>query len=334
MTDGKLNFGILGAGHIAAKTASVLDFLRNDLNPYAISSRDISKAEELKSRYGFKAAYGSYSEMLADKELDVVYIATPNSLHYEHMKMCLDAGKHIICEKPFTMKSSEAEEIFAIAAERKLFVLEAVWTRFQPAAGLIRGIIESGEIGSPRFIQSTFALAISHKERLRSSDLGGGALYDLGIYTLNYAAMYFGLDDIARIDSSAVLTEEGVDDQSTVTIVYKDGRMASLSTSMTAAYGTSGRISGTLGCITTPELTQCRSFSVRKIPSGEERTVECGFDFNGYEYEFRAAVRAIAEGKLECAEMPWRETVAITRIMEELCEGWRKASGRQKGSSR
>lgn len=324
MKNGKLNFSILGAGHIAEKTASVLDFLRGDLNPYAIASRDIAKAAKLKEDYHFEAAYGSYAEMLADKDVDVVYIATPNTFHFEQMKMCLAARKHIICEKPFTMKASEAEEIFAIAKEKKLFVLEAVWTRFQPAVKLIHDVIDSGEIGSPRFIQASFGLAISHKERMKKPELGGGALYDLGIYALNFAAMYFGLDGIRKIDSTATLTDEGVDDQSTVTIVYEDGRMASLTTSMTAAYGTSCRIAGTLGQISAPELTRCRSFTVSRIPSGETREVKCDFDFNGYEYEFRAAAKAISDGKSECAEMPWRETAAITKIMEDLCASWHR----------
>lgn len=322
MNQGKLNFAILGAGHIAAKTASVLDFLRDELTPYAIASRDIAKASKLKDAYHFTVAYGSYAEMLADSNVNVVYIATPNTLHYEQMKMCLAAGKNVICEKPFTMKTSEAEEIFAIAQEKKLFVLEAVWTRFQPAVSLIRNAIKSGEIGVPRFIQASFGLAISHKERIKSPELGGGALYDLGIYAINFAAMYFGLSGIKKIDSSATLSPEGVDDQSTITIIYEDGRMASLTTSMTAAYGTSGRIAGTLGHINTPELTQCRSFSIRKIPSNEVREVKCDFDFNGYEYEFKSAVQAISEGKLECAEMPWSETIAITKMMEELYAGW------------
>lgn len=318
----KLNFAILGAGHIAAKTAAVLDYLRHELNPYAVASRDMEKASKLKDAFTFEKAYGSYGEMLADNKVDVVYIATPNTLHYDQMKMCLAAGKHIICEKPFTMKAAEAEEIFTIAMEKKLFVLEAVWTRFQPAVRQIHEVIASGEIGEPRFIQASFGLAIGHKERIRKPELGGGALYDLGIYAINFAAMYFGLNGIKKIDSSATLTKDGVDDQSTITITYEDGRMASLTTSMTAAYGTSGRIAGTLGHINTPELTQCRSFTIRKIPSNEVREINCDFDFNGYEYEFQAAVKAISNGKLECAEMPWKETIAITKMMEKLYASW------------
>ena len=322
----KLNFAILGAGHIAGKMAKTLDFLRNELTPYAVASRSLEKAEQLRAACNFEKAYGSYAEMLADPAVDVVYIATPNSLHYEQMKLCLAAGKNVICEKPFTLKKSEAEDIFATAKAKKLFVLEAVWTRFQPAVEKIRAVIASGEIGTPRFLQATFALAISHKERVKRPELGGGALLDLGIYPLNFAALYFGLDGIKRISSAARLSDEGVDDQSSVTIEYEDGRMAVLTTSMTAAFGTAGRIAGTLGYIDTPQLTLCQNFEVRKIPSNEARTVTCPFDCNGYEYEIRAAVKAISEGQLECAEMPWSETVAVTGLMEDLIREWRAAS--------
>ncbi len=318
----KLNFAIMGAGHIAAKMARTLDFLRGEVNPYAVASRSLERAETIRAASGFERAYGSYAEMLADDRVDIVYVATPNHLHVAHAKACLAAGRHVLCEKPFALSAADAESVFAMARARGLFVLEALWPRFQPAARLMREVVASGEIGAPRFLQASFALAIAHKERVKRPEYGGGALLDLGIYPLNFAAMHFGLDGIRRISSAATLSPEGVDDQSCVTLEYADGRMASLTTSMTAAYGTSSRIAGTLGCIDAPQLTRCESFTVRQIPSGEERAVACPFDFNGYEYEVRAAAAAVRAGRLECPEMPWRETVAIAKIMEDLRRGW------------
>ncbi len=320
----KLNFALLGAGHIAAKMARTLDFLRDEVRPYAVASRDLARAEAIRSLSRFDRAYGSYAEMLADPTVDVVYVATPNSCHYQQMKDCLAAGKHVLCEKPFTLTVAEAEEVFALARSRGLFVMEALWTRFQPCVRRIREIIDSGEIGTPRFLQASFGLAISHKERVKSPALGGGALLDLGIYPLNFAAMHFGLADISRVSSCATLSPEGVDDQSTITLEYADGRMASLTTSMTAAYGASGRIAGTRGFIDLPRLTTCQSFIVRQVPSDAERVVDVPFDFNGYEYEVRAVAAAIRAGRLECAEMPPSETIAITRLMENLRETWQR----------
>jgi predicted dehydrogenase len=314
----KLNFAILGAGHIAAKMARTLDFLREEITPYSVASRDISRAEAICAESRFERAYGSYAEMLADSAVDVVYIATPNSFHHAQMLDCLMAGKHVICEKPFTLTVAEAEEVFALARSRGLFVLEALWTRFQPAVRLIREVIASGEIGTPRFLEACFGLAISHKERVKNPALGGGALLDLGIYPLNFAAMHFGLADIRRIHSAATLSREGVDDQSTITLEYNDGRMAALTTSMTAACGAFGRISGTLGHIELAQLTRCESFTVRLVPSDKARVVQCPFDFNGYEYEVRAAAAAIRAGRLECDEMPWKETLAVCGVMERV----------------
>ncbi len=325
----RLNFALLGAGHMAAKMARTLDFLRNEIRPYAVASRDMARAEAIRAESRFDRAYGSYAEMLADPAVDVVYVATPNSCHFKQMKDCLMAGKHVLCEKPFALAAAEAGEVFDLARSRGLFAMEALWTRFQPAVRLIRDVVSSGEIGSPRFLQATFALAISHKERVRNPLLGGGALLDLGIYPINFAAMHFGLTGISRVSSCATLTPEGVDDQSAITLEYADGRMASLTTSMTAAYGTTGRIAGTCGCVDIPQLTRCESFVVREMPSGAERVVSAPFEFNGYEYEIRAVAAAIRAGRLECAEMPWSETLAITRLMQELREAWHRQKKNQ-----
>ena len=318
-----LHFAILGAGHIAGKMAATLAFLKREgeVVPYAVASRDAARAEALRAAHGFARAYGSYESMLADPAVDVVYVATPNSLHHAHVRAALLAGRHVVCEKPFTMTAAEAEDLFALARERGLFVLEAVWTRFQPCVARMREVVASGEIGAPRLLQATFALNIAAKERLRSPALGGGALLDLGIYALHFADLHFGLD-VSRLSSHATLTPEGVDDQSAIALEYRDGRLALLSTSMTAAFGTAARIAGTKGCIDAPQLTRCQGFAVRAIPGDAERAVACPFDFNGYEYEIRAAARAVAEGRLECAECPWAATLAVTRLMERLRAEW------------
>ncbi len=318
-----LRFGLLGAGHIAGKMGKTIAFLAKEgaVEPYAVASRDFAKAEKLRAELGFAKAFGSYGEMLADGNVDAVYVATPNAMHFGHVKMCLAAGKHVLCEKPFTLKASEAAELFAEAKTRGLFLMEALWTRFMPSVELIRGVIGSGEIGEPRFLDGVFALDLSWKERLTNPELGGGALLDLGVYTLNFADMFFGLDG-AEISSAAVLSPDGVDDQSVITLKYADGRMASLSTSMTASFGTVSRIACTKGCIDMPMLTTCQEFSVKTGRDGAERRIACPFDCNGYEYEVRAMAEAIRCGRTECAEMPPSKTIMITELMENLRRQW------------
>lgn len=316
-----LNFAILGAGHIATKMAATLNFLRGELCPYAIASRDYARAETLRAQFSFEKAYGSYSDLLSDPKVNVVYIATPNTLHFNQAMACLKAGKNVIVEKPFTMTRCDAEILFAEAASRNLFITEAVWTRFQPIVPMVRQIIASGEIGTPRFLQATFSLAISHKERIIDPRLGGGALVDLGIYPIHFLDLFFGLD-YKRLSSHATLSKEGVDDQSTITIEYPDGRMASLSTSMTAAYGTSSRIAGTIGAIEMNQLTKCESLTIRKVPSNEERIIDCPFLFNGYEYEILSTIKAINSGALQCPEIPHKTTLKVITLMEELRSSW------------
>lgn len=322
-TSHPLRFGLLGAGHIAGKMGKTLAFLAKEgcVETYAVASRDLAKSEKLRAEHGFAKAFGSYEEMLADGNVDAVYVATPNSLHASQVKMCLAAGKHVLCEKPFTLKTSEAAELFAEAKSRGLFLMEALWTRFMPAVGLIRDVIASGEIGEPRFLNGIFALDLAWKDRVTDPKLGGGALLDLGIYPINFADMFFGLAG-AEVSSAAVLSPEGVDDQSVITLKYPDGRMASLSTSMTAAYGTTSRIAGTKGCIDMPMLTTCQEFTVKVGRDGAERKVACPFDCNGYEYEVRAMAEAIRQGRTECNEMPPSKTLEITAFMEKLRAGW------------
>lgn len=318
----QLRFGILGAGNIATKMAATLDFLRDELIPYAISARSFDRAEALRQKFNFEKAYGSYDEMLKDSNVDVIYISTTNPMHYQHVKASLLAGKYIICEKPFTVTTKEAEEIFAIAKERKLFALEAVWTRFQPYVRMMKEIIASGEIGTPRFIQATFALEMSAKERI-VEPTAGGALLDLGIYPIHFASLFLG-HEYTRLTSHSTKAPSGVDDQSTITLEYQDGSIADLSTSMTASYGTTARIAGTRGSIDFPMLTLGQAFTVKSPSSPSGRIVPCPFDFSGYEYEIRSAIKAIDEGKLECSECKWSDTLAVTRLMEKLRTTWKQ----------
>lgn len=315
-----LKLGILGAGHIATKLAGVYNFLRNEVEPYAIASRSIEKAEALVEKFSFQKAYGSYEELLSDPKVDVVYIATPHSHHYEQMRMCIEHGKHILCEKPFTVNEQQARIIFDKAKERGLFVCEAVWTRFMPCVKRIREIMESGELGEPRYIEASFCVPVSGKERMSTPELAGGALLDLGIYPLNYAMLYFG-ENPTRITSAAVLTDKGVDEQETFTLQYADGRIAMLGSSMTVLGGAPARISCTKGRIVCEKLLLCEEIIIED-GSGVLRKEQFPFEYNGYEYEIRAVIKAIEAGKCETEETPWSTTLNELRIMDALRAQW------------
>ena len=315
-----LKLGILGAGNIATKLAGVYNFLRNEIEPYAVASRSLEKATAIAEKFNFAKAYSSYEELLSDPAVDVVYIATPHSHHFEQMLMCIEHGKHILCEKPFTVNVSQAEIVFAKAKERGLFVCEAVWTRFMPCVKRIREILESGELGEPRFIEASFCVPICGKERMARPELAGGALLDLGIYPLNYAMLYFGENPI-KITSTAVLTELGVDEQETFTLEYEGGRIAMLGSSMTACGAAPARISCTKGRIVCEKLLVCEEIAIED-GSGVIRKEQFPFDYNGYEYEIRAVIKAIEAGKCETEETPWSTTLSELRIMDTLRAQW------------
>ena len=315
-----LRIALLGAGHICEKMARTLDALRDEVVPYAVGARDLDRARAFAERFGLEKAYGSYAELVADPAVDLVYIGTPNSHHFEHVRLCLEAGKHVLCEKPFTANAAQAEVLFTLAREKRLFLQEAIWTRFLPAMKQVREVIASGEIGRPRFLEAAFGVPIAQKERVIRPELGGGALLDLGIYPLVFALMLFG-EDYAKLSGSAVLSPTGVDDQSAFTLEYADGRMASLTTSFSAFDGAWGRVSGTEGRIEIDVLVRCEGFRVVK-PDGSVREVRCPFEHTGYEYEVRACAAAIEAGRTECEEATSLSTLFTLHTMDTLRRLW------------
>ena len=186
-----MKIGILGAGGIAVQMAKTVAGMK-DVENYAVAARSFERAQAFAEKYGFSKAYGSYEEMLADPQVDLVYIATPHSHHYLHAKMCLEAGKNVLCEKAFTVNADQARKLFALAKEKDLLITEAIWTRYMPSRKMIDDIISSGVIGEVTAVTANLNYAISEVERIRKPELAGGALLDVGVYTINFASMVLG----------------------------------------------------------------------------------------------------------------------------------------------
>ena len=318
-----LRFAILGAGHIAEKMAATAAHLaaRGEIRLAAVAARDGARAAAFAARFGFERSYGSYEELAADPAVDLVYVATPNTLHAPHARLCLEHGKHVLCEKPFTANAAEAESVLALARERGLFCGEAIWTRFLPASAAIGEALRAGRIGTPRLIEASFAVPIAGKERIREPALGGGALLDLGVYPIAFALLHFG-EDYADVTGRATLLPTGVDDQCAFSLGWADGRIAAATCSATAAGGACARIVGTAGSIVVPELVRCQGFRIVPFGGGTPEEVSLPFECNGYEYELRAAARAIAAGLPECPEAPRSATLAAMRAMDALRAAW------------
>lgn len=258
---------------------------------------------------------------MADKKVDLIYVATPHSEHYENVKMCLEAGKPVLCEKAFTLNAAQAEELVRIAAEHKVFLAEAMWTRYMPMLTTIREVIGSGIIGEPKTLTANLGYVISDKERLTNRALGGGALLDVGVYTINFALMIFG-HNISKIASCCTFTETGVDEQNAICLQYYDGKAANLNSSMVSLSDRQGIIYGTKGFAVVENINNFESIAVYDRQYKKVASYKCPKQISGYEYEVAACIDAIKCGQIECAQMPHSETLRVMRIMDEIRSQW------------
>lgn len=311
-----LNVGILGAGGIASSMAGTVGRMDNACCE-AIASRSLAKAQKFADKWKVKKAYGSYEEMLDDPAVELVYIATPHSHHYAHAKLALEHGKHVLCEKAFTVNAAQAEELFRIAKEKRLLITEALWTRYQPMRGIINEVLDSGIIGRPWLLSANLNYLISQVSRLKEPSLAGGALLDVGVYPLNFAAMVFGNDPVS-ITGTAVLNENGLDTQENITLTYSDGRMAVLHAGMMGLSDRRGIVCCDNGFL---EVTNINNPSQLSVYDKDRRLIlsrQAPPQISGYEYEVEACMKAISEGALECPDMPHSETLSIMKWMDGL----------------
>lgn len=314
-----IKMAIMGAGSIAIKMARTINAMDN-VQAYAIGARELERAQAFAAEYGFKKAYGSYEEMLADDEIDLVYVATPHSHHYKCVKLCLNAGKHVLCEKSFTVNADQAREILALAKERKLLLTEAIWTRYMPSRGMINDIIASGVIGEVSSLTANLGYELSQVRRIWDPGLAGGALLDVGVYLVNFARMVFG-ENVTDVQASAVF-KDGVDMIDNITMIFDNAKMATMQSNVHAAQNRSGCIFGTKGYI---EITNINNPEEIRVYDDAYRLLAAyqpPRQITGYEYEVEAFVRAIENGELECPEMPHEETVKVMEIMDAIRRSW------------
>ena len=315
-----MKIGVLGAGNISSMVAPTMEAMPQ-IECYAVSSRSLEKATAFAERFGFQKAYGSYEEMLCDPEVQLVYITTPHSHHFEQLMLCLEHGKNVICEKAFTVNADQARQVYAKAKEKGLYAAEAIWTRYMPSRKMIQDIIDSGIIGKLNVVTGNLSYKIDWKERLMNPALAGGALLDIGIYGLNFALMHFGCD-IERIESSVWMTPSGVDGMESITIFYKDGRMAVLNHSMYARSDRKGIFHGDKGYVVVENINNPNAINVYNDNDELLAHYDVPEQINGYEYEFMEAVRCIEAGKTESESMPACETIYVMELMDALRKQW------------
>lgn len=315
-----MKIGVLGTGAIVQKVTQTLQQMKQ-VECYAIASRTSERAEIAAKELGYTKAYGSYEELVADPEVELVYIGTPHSRHFQDMKLCITHGKPVMCEKSFTMNSKQAREIQSLAAEKGVFVAEAIWTRYMPSRQIIQELLDGGAIGKVSILTANLSYIISHKERIMKPELAGGALLDVGVYGVNFALMHFGTE-IERIESSVQLTETGVDAMESITLFYNDGRMAVLTHGIYGRSDRKGIFYGDQGYMVVENINNPQSVTLYDVDDNLVKQIVFPEQISGYEYQFEECVELIQEGAIESVSMPLSDTITMMEVMDELRQQW------------
>jgi len=318
----KIRWGILGTGLIATKFTIALNSMEDSI-VRAVSSRSFDRAEKFAKEFKIEKAYGSYEALINDPDIDVVYIALPHTEHKKMAKVCLENRKAVLCEKPMTINSKETEELIEIAGQNKVFLMEAMWTKFLPATQKIKKWIDDGLIGKVLNIKASFGYRFEFdiNSRVYNPDLGGGALLDVGIYPITYATYLLGrLPD--KIISSAVIGKSRVDEQNIIIFRYEDGVLANLDSAVSAEIGTDALIVGEKGYIRVDKFYTADS---AYLYDNDHQCIDSfmePFKANGYEYEAAEVNRCIREGLYESPVNPLKSTLDIMKLMDEIRSQW------------
>ncbi len=319
MTADQVGWGIVGPGRIAAKVVG--DFAHVDgARVVGAASRSLHRARAFADEHGLERSYGSYADVLADDEVDVLYIATPHPQHHAIAVAALRAGKAILVEKTFTATVAGAEDVITTAREQQRFAMEAMWTRFQPAIVAARDLIADGVIGEVRQLQADLGVdrPFDPSDRMFDPAQGGGAMLDLGVYPVSLAQHFLGTPD--RVTASGSLTPTGVDAEAGVLLSYADGRVATLAVSLRHHSPGAARIVGTGGWIDImPRFHHPQSIVLTR-KGAEPEIITRPQSGGGYSHELIEVTDCIRARRTESAVMPLDDTLAVQRMLNEICE--------------
>lgn len=315
------NFGIIGCGKIAAKFAESLKVV-NGAELHAVASKSKERALKFQNEHDARKCYDDYEKLVKDPEIDAIYIATTHNFHYENSILCIENGKAVLCEKPMTVNARETEELVRLARNKKIFLMEAFWTRFLPATRKLNQLLSEKIIGDIRMFQADFGYHMPYDPENRSynPDLAGGALLDVGIYPINFAQMIFKKYPL-EIRSAMVPSGTGVDEQSAYILGYPGGELAVLHSAVGVETRHQAWIYGTDGYIHIPAFFHASHFHVKR-DDGYEETFSIPYESTGYGYEAMEVMHCIQKGLYESSVMPLAETLEIMRIMDHIRNSW------------
>jgi len=312
----EIRWGVVGPGRIAEKV--VEDFaVVEGARAVAVGSRSPDRAQDFATRHGIERAHGSYAAILADPDVDVLYVATPHPQHHAIALGALRAGKALLVEKAFTATVAGAREVAELSRETGVFAMEAMWTRFQPAVVRLRELIADGTIGEVRSVQADLGVQrdFDPADRLFAKDLGGGALLDLGVYVVSFAQMLLGDPDTVTATGSTFST--GVDAEVSLLLGYADGRSATLTTSLRNGLPGQARVFGTEGWIDVlPRFHHPQTIVLHRAGAEPEQLTlpQLG---SGYSHELIEVTECVRAGRSESAVMPLADTLAVQSVLEQ-----------------
>lgn len=316
-----IGWGILATGVISNIFAKDLAYVAN-ARLVAVGSRSQEKADAFAAKYNIPRAYDSYEALANDPDVDIIYVATPHPLHKDNVLTCLRAGKAVLCEKSFVMNAPELEILIQTARERRLFMMEAMWTRFLPAIKKVREWLAAGVIGEVGMVDVRFGnfAPWNPESRLFNPELGGGALLDVGIYCISFISMVMGTPP-TTIQSLVNKGDTGVDEVFTALFGYEDGRMASLMAGLRLKSKHEVVILGTEGEIRITDFWKAKS-AILNVYNQYEEKFEDTSEQIGYAFEATEAVQCLLDGNLESNIMPLEESLAIMKTMDTLRMNW------------
>lgn len=318
----KIRWGIIGTGSITKKFARGVSAL-HDAELLAVGSRAQETAADFGEQFGIPRRYASYEALAADPDVDAVYIGTPHPFHMANTLLCLGAGKAVLTEKPFAINAQQAQQMIEFARQHKVFLMEAMWTRYLPIFVRVRELLAQGVIGEVKQIMADFGFRarVNPQGRLFNPDLGGGGLLDVGIYPLSLAFMIFGAPE--RVTSIAHLGETGVDEDAAFILGYPSGALALLSCAVRTNTPMTATLNGTEGRITVHSPWWTATKMTVEVYGKEISEINMPLIANGYEYEAAEVGRCLRAGLTESEVMPLDETLAIMKTMDEIRAQWR-----------
>lgn len=310
-------WGLIGTGTISNLFAEGLTFLERS-EVYAIGSRTQKSALRFATKWNAPRAYGSYAELYADPKVDVVYIGTPHNFHFQNVTDALNAGKHVLCEKPLTINAAEARQLVALARHKNLFFMDAMWNRFQPWYEVVRGLLENDVLGEFYHFKAdlSFRFEVGPEHRIYNPDLAGGALLDLGVYPLALASLFLGKPQ--EVLSKSHLHETGVDDQVSMLLKYESGASAVLGCSSRFLSKNNATLHGSKGFLEIHGMIIRPEKLTLHITGKDPEVIETPHLSNGYQYEADAVMEMLDQGKLEHPLMPLNETLEILDVMDKI----------------